>query len=86
MNFDYNGIALIPIITLIIDVLKRAGLPNKFAAIVSIILGMIFGVFFQSTPDLKERILTGIIMGMSASGLYSSGKAVTKSIKNTKNK
>ena len=86
MDFNYKGIALIPIVTIIVDMIKKAGMPSKFAPLASLIIGVFFGVLFESNGDYKNGIIVGIIMGMSASGLYSNGKEVTKSVKEMKNK
>ncbi len=86
MNYDYKGIAIIPIITMLVDVIKKAGLPKKFAPLTSTLLGVIFGVVFENNGDIKNGIITGLIMGMSASGLYSSGKEVSNSVREMKNK
>jgi mannose/fructose/N-acetylgalactosamine-specific phosphotransferase system component IIC len=86
MNYDYKGIALIPIITILVDVIKKAGLPSNFAPLMSIILGVIFGLIFESSGDVKTAIITGIIMGMSASGLYSGGREASRGITKIRNK
>lgn len=86
MNYDYKGIAIIPIITMLVDVLKRAGLPKKFAPLTSLILGVVFGMVFLNDGDIKNAIITGLIIGMSASGLYSGGKEVSKAAREMRNK
>ena len=86
MDYDYKGIAIIPIITMLVDVIKKAGLKAKFAPITSVILGVVFGLIFENNGDIKNGIITGIIMGMSASGLYSGGKEFSKSVREMKNK
>jgi hypothetical protein len=86
MNYEYNGIALIPLITILVDVIKKAGLPNNFAPLVSLVLGVIFGFMFDSNGDVKSAIVTGLIMGMSASGLYSGGKEASKGFNKMRNK
>lgn len=86
MSFDYKGIAIIPIITMLVDVFKKAGLPTKLAPLTSLILGVAFGIVFQNNGDIKNAIITGLIMGMSASGLYSGGKEASKAAREMKNK
>lgn len=86
MNYNYKGIALIPIITMLVDILKKAGLPKKFAPLASLVLGIIFGMAFENTGDIKNSIIIGLIMGTSASGLYSGGKEVYKATQEVKNK
>ncbi|MGH4118858.1 hypothetical protein [Clostridium sp.] len=78
MDYDYKGIALIPIITILVDVIKKAGLPKNFAPLASLILGVIAGLVFENNGDIKNAIITGLIMGMSASGLYSGGKEASR--------
>lgn len=86
MNYDYKGIAIIPIITILVDVIKKAGLPKKFAPLTSLILGVIFGLVFENNGDIRNAIITGLIMGMSASGLYSGGKEASKVAKEMQRK
>ncbi|KYH34510.1 hypothetical protein CLTEP_15590 [Clostridium tepidiprofundi DSM 19306] len=85
MNFNYKGIALIPIVTLIVNIIKKAGVPSKFAPLVSLIIGLIFGILFLADSDVKQGILLGIIIGISASGLYSNGKELTRNISRKSN-
>lgn len=80
MEFSYEGIALIPIITVMVNLIKRIGLPNDLAPFVSIAIGIVFGIMFLSNGNIKMGILAGIIMGTSASGLYSSGKKVVRGV------
>lgn len=81
MEFNYKGIALIPIITFIVSAAKKLGVPCKFAPILSLIVGITFGILFLSDGDIKNGILLGMVMGMSASGLYSNGKEIEKTVK-----
>lgn len=86
MDYDYKGIALIPIITILVDVIKKAGLPKNFAPLMSLILGVIAGLIFENNGDIKNGIITGLIMGMSASGLYSGGKEASRGYIKMRNK
>ncbi len=86
MSYDYNAMALIPIITILVDVIKKAGLPKNFAPLVSVILGIVFGLIYENSGNVKNAIITGLIMGMSASGLYSTGKEASKGIIKMRNK
>lgn len=76
MQFDYEGIALIPVITVLVNLIKKVGISNRIAPVLSIVIGLIFGVVFYGEGDLKKGLLAGLVMGMSASGLYSNGKSV----------
>ena len=72
--FEVYGVALIALIVGLVEVLKRAGLPKKLLPIASLIFGILAGVFYASPTDLKSGILIGLMMGLSASGLYSGTK------------
>ena len=68
--------AAIPILLALVEAAKRFGIPAKYAPIVSIIGGIAYGLF---TGGLTvEAGLSGLVIGLSASGLYSGGKSVVK--------
>ncbi len=68
-------LALIPIVIGLIQVAKMAGLPSKYAPIGALILGVV-GALILGGP-IGVAILSGLIVGLSASGLYSGVGAVT---------
>ncbi len=78
---EYAGIAFIPIVIGIVEVLKRVGLKDKFAPVASIILGVVLGILYGSDGDIKKGVLQGIYFGLSASGLYSGTKNIVEEIK-----
>ncbi len=57
----------------LVQVLKKAGLPSRFAPVASIVLGLgaVFAVDHQSIAWIP-----GIIVGLSASGLWSGSKSI----------
>ncbi len=71
--FAFYDIAIIPIIIGVVEVFKRIGLRAKYSPLLSLIFGLLFGIFYVEAP-LKEGILVGLMLGLSASGLYSSTK------------
>jgi L-cystine uptake protein TcyP (sodium:dicarboxylate symporter family) len=74
-------IAIIPLIVGIVELLKQIGLPSKFAALVSVLLGIAIGVVYLSPNDIKKGILVGLALGLAASGLYSGTKSTVEGIK-----
>jgi len=79
-------IFFVPIIVALTEVFKRMGLNKKYFPISNIILGILAAYFFVPTgkQDLALAVLIGIITGLSASGLYSSGKSTIEEVKNGK--
>lgn len=76
--FEMYNIAIIPLILGLVELFKRAGVSTKYSSFVAVILGVLAGVFYIS-PDIKEGIIVGLMLGLSASGLYSGAKSVTSS-------
>ena len=75
---EITDIVLIPVIIGLIELLKMYGLPKKLMPIFSLILGIAGGIFYLFPHDWRSGILGGIIMGLSASGLYSGSKTIVK--------
>lgn len=54
--------------------MKRFGLPKKLAPLISLLLGISAGILYVNPHDIKGGVLVGLMMGLSASGLYSGTK------------
>lgn len=79
MNIEIYDVALIPATMGLVEVAKSAGLPSKYAPIVSLGIGTALGVA-TSLDNMSKGIIVGIAIGLSASGLYSGTKALTKDV------
>jgi len=77
---EYAGIALIPLVIGLAEVIKKIGLNSKFIPLVNLILGLIAGIIFLNPGDIKAGIIQGLFIGLSASGLYSGVKNVKEGI------
>jgi len=76
----YN-VAIIPLIVGIVELAKKLGLPDKFAAVLSAVLGVVIGLVYVAPNDPAKGVLIGLSMGLSASGLYSGVKNTAEGIK-----
>ena len=66
---------VVAIIVGLIQAIKGAlDMPSRFAPLLAIVLGVGYTIFFGDI-SLQEEIFTGIVAGLTASGLYSGGKA-----------
>lgn len=65
---------IIPVIIAVIELLKGLGMPKKFGALASVVLGAVIGIFYIEKSDIKARLFLGIVYGLSAAGLYSTTK------------
>lgn len=75
---------LIAIIVGLIEVAKKLGLNSKFAPLLSVILGVGLSLMAGITSTVPNMILTGVIIGLSAIGLYSGTKSTVQTIKGQK--
>lgn len=74
-------VALIPLITALVTVFTRLGFPKKLAPIVSLVFGVLVGMLYVYPDDIKGGILVGIMLGLSAVGLYSGTKNTKEYVK-----
>lgn len=75
---EVTDIVLIPVIIGLIEVMKAYGLPKKLMPIFALVFGIAGGIFYLFPQDWKSGVLGGIIMGLSASGLYSGSKTMVR--------
>ena len=62
---------LVPVIVGLVQVVKLLGAPARFLPLLAVALGLL-----ASTLVADATLLEGVIAGLSAVGLFSSGKAV----------
>ena len=60
----------------LVEVIKRAGLNSRYAPLASLLLGTICMYLLSNFVFSPEIISSGIIAGLSASGLWSGTKAL----------
>lgn len=74
MDITLAQASLVPLVLALTEVVKRVGVSAKWLPGVSIVLGI--GIVWATTLNLDW--LGGIIVGLSASGLWSSAKNTLK--------
>lgn len=61
------------------ETVKRAfKVPSRFAPLVSLVFGISLAFLNNPGVSVSDIILAGVIVGLTASGLYSGGKATIK--------
>ena len=80
MDIQMYDVALIPATMGLVEVAKSAGLPGKYAPIVSLAIGIALGIG-TSLDNIGKGVIVGVAVGLSASGLYSGTKALTKDVR-----
>jgi len=76
-----TDIATVPAVIAVMTLFKSLGMPTKFGALVAAVIGIAFqflselSMHTQFTPsNVAEYISTGLLLGLSASGLYDASK------------
>ncbi|WLD92633.1 hypothetical protein [Alkalihalobacillus sp. AL-G] len=75
---DISEVALIPLITGLTEWMKQMGLPKKYSSLVAVIFGLSISIIYVYPQQLKTGILFGLMLGLSASGFYSSSKVLLR--------
>lgn len=73
VEFSPIILALVPVVIGLTSLAKMY-MPSKYAPIVSLALG-VAGAFLFPASTIAVTILSGVVVGLTASGLYSGTKA-----------
>lgn len=75
---EITDVLIIAVIIGLVELVKRLEwLPVKYLPLLSLVLGVIAGVIYLE-GTLKTKIILGIVMGLSAAGLFDQSKIITK--------
>lgn len=72
--YGIDDAAFVAVVTGLVSLSKEAGLPSKWAPLLSLLLGILTGVFYISPNDLLGGVLNGIVLGLASVGLHSGSK------------
>ncbi|MEX1029585.1 MAG: hypothetical protein WDZ91_06015 [Paenibacillaceae bacterium] len=78
MELTPYELTIVPIIVALVRVLRMSGVPPRWLPLCAIALGMISGFVYIAPENPKLGLLSGIVMGLIAIGVWSS---VTNTIK-----
>lgn len=71
---------IIGVVLALTELIKQLGLNKKYLPVASLVLGLLAGVFYIE-DSIQEQIMYGLMIGLSASGLFDQSKIVTKKAK-----
>lgn len=60
----------VPITTGLVEVLKRAGLPDRYASIAALVVAVGVIALLAEDPVARGAVVTALATGLAASGLY----------------
>lgn len=83
---DLTTVPVLVIVTALVEAGKRAGLPSKYAGLAAVGLGILLtllvaaaeGSLGEQGTRLAAWVLSGIVTGLAASGLYSQARVITR--------
>ena len=81
MELDFTVIALAtPMTMAVVQAAKSAGLPSRFAPLLSLAVGATAGCLLGAVGmgGIASGIIAGFVSGASAAGIWSGTKAVTQ--------
>jgi hypothetical protein len=78
--YEYQGVALVPVIMAVAEFLKRQGINTKIIPVVNLVLGLICGILINLN-DIPKGIIVGLEITFVAMGIYSGGKSTVELFK-----
>ncbi|MEK4840027.1 MULTISPECIES: holin [Bacillus] len=72
-----NIAVIIGVVVGLSQIVKTIGLQTKYVPLLNLTLGIVLGVLFLD-GDIKTNVFQGIIIGLSASGLFDHTKIMKK--------
>jgi len=71
LDISTLDLSIVPLITGIVEIIKRAGLNDKFLPLIALILGIAGSFALKLGSAISENIIIGIAFGLMASGFFS---------------
>ncbi len=72
----YDLALITAVIVALTELVKRVSpINHKYLPLISLVFGLVAGVFYFD-GTINEKIFTGIVMGLTASGLFDQSKIV----------
>ncbi|MEC1716584.1 holin [Schinkia azotoformans] len=70
---------IIAVVIALTQLIKKLDLmPVKYLPALSLLLGIMAGYFYVDVPTVAEKIMFGLMIGLSAAGLFDQSKIITK--------
>ncbi|MEH7122128.1 hypothetical protein V7127_02665 [Bacillus sp. JJ1773] len=70
---------IIAVVLALTELVKRMDwISVKYVPVVSLLLGLLAGIFYVDVATLQEKIMFGLMIGLAAAGLFDQSKIVTK--------
>lgn len=75
---EITDVVVVAVIMGLVQLTKKLDwLPAKYLPLLSLILGIVAGIIYFEGP-IQNKVMFGIILGLSAAGLFDQSKIITK--------
>jgi len=81
MDMEIYGVFIVPLIIGMVEIVKRAGLPSKWSPVFAVVLGLLAGMLLLFPEDIRQGVVVGLALGLSATGLYSGTKNIHEEVR-----
>ncbi len=81
LEFFTTASIFIPVMIGLAKIAQLVMLPKKWTPIWNLVIGLAIAIIYVSPGNIKMAIMVGIMLGLSASGLYSGVKNTTQAVR-----
>ena len=81
LEFFTAASIFIPVMIGLAKIAQLVMLPKKWTPIWNLVIGLAIAIIYVSPGNIKMAIMVGIMLGLSASGLYSGVKNTTQAVR-----
>lgn len=75
---EITDVVVVAVIMGLVQLVKKLEwFPAKYLPLLSLILGIVSGIIYFEGP-IQNKVMFGIILGLSAAGLFDQSKIITK--------
>ncbi|WP_453992091.1 holin [Bacillus nitroreducens] len=70
---------VIAVVIALTELVKRLEIiPVKYLPALSLVLGLVAGIFYVAASTIQDKIMFGLMIGLSAAGLFDQTKIIKK--------
>jgi len=79
MNNMFELALVIAVVIALTELVKRLEIiPVKYLPALSLVLGLVAGIFYVDASTIQDKIMFGLMIGLSAAGLFDQTKIIKK--------
>jgi hypothetical protein len=71
MDFTVYEVAVLPLVIALVKLAELLGVSKRYLPVISVMFGLLGGIFYLAAGDIKQGILLGLWLGLGAVGLHS---------------